>query len=608
MEGEEESNNPSRPLTTLPPLPERKKRSLRQPEGRERPPSQHEGGSTPQSQHEIDLLGDTPSEDDSRLIAQALVSLENMIEGVRKEKQYIDRQFDDLYEQKLGNTAKIEKPSRLKNPLELIAQDVIDLVQRRNELILQGSGGLAQTVDMKQMLMNQIMNMGNEGTNKSLSMVNKPRTQATREGGIASMLKRGEGGFDTQKNSQGVLEDPNLTPDYGAEYGSGREEIHPVKDSTDTKSKYDRFYQRMMHDLERKKRKEYQLAESKEMEEEEQLDNLFHPEISKKSKELARASRQKKKGGDRPIHERIAAILTDRQSHLQQLRHQHEQDSHSPSRSQSEYSFSPSISPSRLYHPVELSPKKSKMPTDLTYPCPSPLFPAASPLQEKMRVEGVRRRVRRRLLVDRVEREQKVRYRDVPAISPLSSRIASRHNGYVNRVEDRLHADARDRIERRERLMKKIGKEIYPFSPVVREYRSKNMISEESRVDMGREGKRDSTGPIRIDGYWEEGNKENVGRHGNMIDLGRRLFQADQSAHKLRSTSPLKSILIPRESMHHLPSSPYKPGRASPGKVYVHDRRVTAMNPPTRSYMREDTMHMRVDRRVYREIIDYITR
>lgn len=127
----------------------------------------------PKDQEPYELFSGNQKEDgfsdqDNKAVMEALTSLEGMIEEERRQKLQLEKKFDDLYFQAQfapDRFLKPEKPSKLKNPLEHMAEEIIDLVQRRNELV-QGESIFGSkfkqnqaTTDLKNQLLNEMIGM-----------------------------------------------------------------------------------------------------------------------------------------------------------------------------------------------------------------------------------------------------------------------------------------------------------------------------------------------------------------------------------------------------------------------------------------------------------------
>lgn len=111
--------------------------------------------------------GSQDGELNAQTIAEALNELERMIDEEKRQKNQLERRFDDIYSQGKDFQMKDQKSSNLRrnsslNYLESMAQEILTLVQKRNELsdtdnifsVLKRNAN--QTTDYKNMVMNQL--------------------------------------------------------------------------------------------------------------------------------------------------------------------------------------------------------------------------------------------------------------------------------------------------------------------------------------------------------------------------------------------------------------------------------------------------------------------
>lgn len=110
----------------------------------------------------------------SLAIGEALAELERLIESEKKQRNQLDKKFDDLYGQpQAANSQGREVYPRgerpvVNQPLEQIAEDILDLVQRREALVDSDNiynvlkRNPLQTVEQKNQIINQLM--ANQGS------------------------------------------------------------------------------------------------------------------------------------------------------------------------------------------------------------------------------------------------------------------------------------------------------------------------------------------------------------------------------------------------------------------------------------------------------------
>lgn len=395
---------------------------------------------------------------DSNYILDALLDLEAMIDDEKKQKQQLEKRFDDIRADKKGMPPL--KPARGpagRNNMESIAEEILELVQRRNELAdseniflnkkaptTSALAELQAQQDIRTQLMNQFANnQGRENPNaekrNSRKMINSEALQ--------EMLNKADRG-DTIDGSDSDDSDED-----------GTEEKKPKI------TRNMRFLMRVQQAEELKQKKIQEEREKLKLKEEMELSQsmLGKPQISDKSASLALKVREKKSHSKKPLYKRVHEVVDQRRDELKQLIKHYEAEENE--KFQSECTFKPKISEFDLDSEEEQFGSTHEVSKGRSQKRSAK--PGIESFLGKLEDYELQSKVHQMQLYEHYDKAQMREVKPKPQISTASRKIVEGTRGY-RPITEKLYELGKDRPKKLEEFRNDYIRELYPFHPNIK--------------------------------------------------------------------------------------------------------------------------------------------
>lgn len=392
---------------------------------------------------------------DSNYILDALLDLEAMIDDEKKQKQQLEKRFDDIRADKRGMPPL--KPARGpagRNNMESIAEEILELVQKRNELAdaeniflnkkaptTSALAELQAQQDIRTQLMNQFAN--NPGRDNPNAEKRNSRKMVNSEA-LQEMLNKADR-RDTLDGSDSDVSDDD-----------GTEEKKPKI------TRNMRFLMRVQQAEELKQKKIQEEREKLKLKKEAELAQTMteKPQISDKSANLALKAREKKSQTKKPLYKRVHEVVDQRRDELKQLIKHYEVEE--DEKFQSQCTFKPKISEFDLDSDDEQFGSVQDASRGR-----SQKKPGIESFLGKLGDYELQSKAHQMQLHEHYQRAQMREVKAKPQISTASRKIVEGTRGY-RPITEKLYELGKERPKKLEEFRNDYIREMYPFQPNIK--------------------------------------------------------------------------------------------------------------------------------------------
>ena len=405
------------------------------------------------------------NEIDAHILFNALNELEEMIENEKKGRRIAEKRINEIQKEPVDA---IDDPMSLSplrkkiqrneyKPIEEIAEEVIDLIQKRNELSDKDDmfGKLTKTT----FLTNEYKNMVNFQMNisrKSNDLIRKGSKSAARLG-ISSSLQDAMRRLETRKDSHNIKDSG-----YQFRFG-GDDESEDKKEKENTvivkHEPLKGFFERAaMYEGVKQKNLDYMRNENEMNLHNERLD-WFKPKINTNSEMIVTQKRMKDKTPR--LDKRLDKVISDREKSRQEVKKKYEEKENN--HIANNCTFQPKIS-SRNPSLIKGQEKGSR----------SNIADGISPLPHASRDNFLqrlddydkKRKTHLSLLQRKKFEEELDSLKDKPTICKQSKKIVGNRKSTIP-IDERLYKEAVLKEKRIDSTRRAIKKEVYPFKPII---------------------------------------------------------------------------------------------------------------------------------------------
>lgn len=417
---------------------------------------------------------------DSNYILDALLDLEAMIDEEKKQKQQLEKRFDDIRAEKRGMPPL--KPARqqgsgggTKNNMESIAEEILELVQKRNEL-----------ADAENIFLNK-----KPPTTSALADLQAQQDIRTQLRNQFAANNQNDGVPPEKRNSRKLLNTDTLQDmlkqaDKGDTGGGSVTDNSDDEDESQQKPKVTRnmkFLQRIQEFEEMKNKKIEMMREQLKQKEEAEISQtvLNKPQISEKSATLALKVREKKSNSKKPLYKRVHEVVDERKQELKHLIKQYEVER--DERFQSECTFQPKISEfdhdsdDEHFHTAT---EDSRRPHSRT-----PNRAAIGSFLDKQQDYELKSKIHQMNLKEYYDKVELQEVKRKPKISVASKKMVEGTRGYKP-ITEKLYELGKDRPKKLEEFRSDYIRELYPFQPNIKRVEPSHLKST-SKSPIGRE-------------------------------------------------------------------------------------------------------------------------